>query len=220
MKEYRSAFTLIELLVVISIIAVLAGISIPVYQSVMIAGQQADAMANARGIGLALHMHANDNGGSFPRGENFYEEVIQTSNDAYRSLVPTYIDREETFAVAKSPVGPSADNRVGTAAQILEPGENHWAYVEGLNAGSNSSWPLVVDGTAGNGTYTTVEGDPGGVWAGKKAVLIRVDNSAEVIQLRGTGTERFIPQFDEPQQNALDTAYMGASVRLLEPASL
>jgi len=214
----RAGFTLIELLVVITIIAILAGISVPIYQSVILNAQQNHALQNARQIGLALRVYANDNNGAYPVGTNTFDEPIATANDAFRSLLPTYLDNEQNFVVARSITGAKADNRIDTPAEILKPGENHFAYVAGLNSTSNSLWPLIVDATDGNGKYTNIETDLGGTWKGNKAVVVRSDSSAQIVPLRGTGTSRFIPRADDPAQNALDLSYMGGNARLLEPA--
>ncbi len=218
MKNSRTAFTLIELLVVIAIIGVLASISIPVINAARQTGYMTRAMSNARGIGLGLTMYANDHDGVFPAITNSLGQPIQTSNDAFRSLVPAYVDIEEVFAVGQSKVGPKADNKIETTEEILEPGENHWAYVAGLASTSNPRWPLVADSTDGNGTYTTIQSEPGGTWGGKKAVIVRVDNSAEVVLLNGTGDLRFVPRFDDPASNALALDYMKGAGVLLEPA--
>lgn len=219
MKYTHKAFTLIELLVVIGIIAVLAAISLPVFTAAQRHGQMARAMANARGIGLALRMYADDNGGNFPGGKNSLGETIETSNDAFRDLIPTYIDDESVFALARSKAGPKADNKVEPASRALEAGENHYAYVEGLDSTSRSAWPLIVDGTDGTGHYTTDESRPGGIWGGKKAIVITVANSAEAVPLRGSSDRRYLPRFDDPTQDGLDvSAYMGEQVRLLDPA--
>lgn len=214
------AFTLIELLVVISIVAILAGIATPIYTSAIMNGQQAEAINNVRQIGLGLRMLAGDNNGVFPRGKNSYDETITKSNDAFRSLVPTYIDNEKVFAVSRSIAGPAADNHIGTPAEILAAGENHWAYIEGLTTSSNSNWPLIVDSTDGSGIYTDVEGDAGGTWKGTKAVMLRVDGGAVLPRLKGTSPGKFIPRHDDDTKNALALdEYMGATPRLLEPVT-
>lgn len=213
------AFTLIELLVVISIIAILAGIATPIYSTVIMNGQQADATNNVRQIGLALRIQAGDKNGIFPRGKNVYNQTITTANDAFRSLVPAQIDNERVFSVSRSIAGPDADNRIEPAAEILRPGENHWAYIEGLTTSSNSNWPLVVDSTDGSGTYTEVEGDRGGTWKGTKAVMLRVDGGVILAPLKGESPAKFIPRHDDETRNALAIdEYMGSTRRLLEPA--
>src|SRR2546430_1932770 len=96
------AFTLIELLVVIAIIAVLAGIATPVYTAALMNGQMTAAPQSARQIGLALRMYANDRAGVFPADKNSYGEQIATSNDAFRGLIPSYVDNEQIFVVGRS----------------------------------------------------------------------------------------------------------------------
>lgn len=221
MKTTRipSAFTLIELLVVISIIAILAGIAVPTFQIAMFNARQMDALNNARQIGLALRIYAGDNNGTFPATKNFYDQEITTSNDAFRSLFPTYLTNEKIFTVPRSKTGALADNKIAETADILAAGENHWAFVEGLGDTANSQWPLIVDHTDGTGHYIDKEGELGGTWKGTKAVVINTDISAHLVRLAGTGATRYIPRDDDKKENALDVkAYMGDAARLLEPA--
>jgi len=214
-------FTLIELLVVISIIALLAGIAVPIYQTAMMSGQQAAALQNARQIGIALRAYANDNGGTFITGTaNAYGQQIQSSNDAFRSLIPTYLDNEQVFVVPVSVDGPRTDNKIDPYTNILKPGENHYAYIDGLTETSSSLWPLIVDGANSTGNYTTDQTAPGGVWKGTKAIVINCDSSAHLVPLLGPSTARYIPRFDDPTQDELNlSAYMGSTVQLLEPAA-
>jgi prepilin-type N-terminal cleavage/methylation domain-containing protein len=212
-------FTLIELLVVISIIALLAGIAMPVYQTALTTAQENDAMSRARQIGMALRAFANDQGGAYVTGTNSYGQAILTSNDAFRSLIPTYLDSEGVFVVPGTKDGPRTDNIIDPFTQILKPGENHFAYIEGLSETSSSLWPLVVDGAGANGKYTTDQGQLGGMWKGTKAVVINCDSSAHLVPLMGAGSERYIPRFDDPTQDELDvSSYMGSDAQLLEPA--
>ena len=215
----RAAFTLIELLVVFSIIAILAGLSMPVYTKIIMNGRQADALNSARQIGLGLRLYSNDYDGSYPTKKNSFGEDIKTSNDVFRSLVPAYVDNEKVFAVKSSKAGPSVDNDMNSAARIVAPGENHWAFIDGLNSTSNSNWPLIADHTDGTGNYTDQEGVLGGTWKGTKAVVVNTDMSAHLTPLLGTGKQRFIPRFDDKTKNALAVSdYMGEDAKLLEPA--
>ncbi len=215
----RAAFTLIELLVVISIIAILAGIATPVYAKVMMNGRQASAMNSVRQIGMGLRLYSNDYEGNYPTKKNVFGEDIKTSNDVFRSLVPTYVDNEKVFAVPSSKTGATADNDMSDATHIVATGENHWAYIDGLTSTSNSNWPLIVDHTDGTGKYTDQEGVLGGTWKGTKAVVLNTDMSAHLTPLLGTGSQRFIPRFDDKTKNALTVSdYMGDTAKLLEPA--
>jgi prepilin-type N-terminal cleavage/methylation domain-containing protein/prepilin-type processing-associated H-X9-DG protein len=60
MKKH-SAFTLIELLVVISIIAILAGLALPVFTSAMERGRATEDKNNLSGLGKGIIMYLNDN---------------------------------------------------------------------------------------------------------------------------------------------------------------
>jgi prepilin-type N-terminal cleavage/methylation domain-containing protein len=212
-RHIRPAFTLIELLVVIGIIAILVGLAGPGLTSAMLSGKITQATAHARQIALGLRTFAQDNEGAFPDGKDF-----ATSNDAYRDLIPNYIDSEVVFTVGNSPVGKKADNVVEPKSRALERGENHWAYVSGLTTSSHSMWPLVVDHTDGSGHYTDLEASPGGTWRGTKGIIVRTDTSAAAIRLLGSGSKRYIPRFNDTQKNALEVRdYMGENVRLLEP---
>ncbi|MEO7319706.1 MAG: prepilin-type N-terminal cleavage/methylation domain-containing protein [Chthoniobacteraceae bacterium] len=215
----RAAFTLIELLVVISIIAILASIAIPVYGVATMNARIIKSVADARSIGMALRMYSNDNDGAYPNDKNDYDEKITTSNDAFRSLFPTYLQNETVFTVGTSKAGPKADNKVTSAGDILDRGENHWAYVSGLNSTSNSMWPLIVDHTDGSGFYTDKETELGGTWKGTKAIVVNTDNSASAVKVLGAGSKRYLPRFDDRSKNALVlNDYMGDGAKLLEPA--
>jgi len=215
----RTAFTLIELLTVMCIIAILAGAALPVYTKVMLNGKQTAALSNARQIAMSLRLYANDNDGVYPNTTNSYSQQISTSNDAFRSLFPTYMDNEKVFTIASAKVGASADNNISDASHILQPGENYWSFIEGLSTTSNSNWPLIVDSDDGSGYYNTQQTEVGGTWGGTKCVCMNTDGSGRLIALLGSGNQRYLPRFDDSTQNALSVqAYMGTGATLLEPA--
>lgn len=218
-KKGTGGFTLVELLTVVSIIAILGAVAMPGMQGAFRNAQQNRAMQDARQIGLALKNQATDFDGIFPVGINLHGETITTSNDAFRGLFPNYIDTERVFAVSRSAWGPRADNRADEISDILQPGENHFAYIAGLSDTSKSDWPLIVDGTNGSGKYTSMHGEKGGCWEGTKGIVFTVGGSARIILLRGEAEEKYIPRDGYPDENMLDLeAYMGGNVELLEPA--
>lgn len=191
-----SAFTLIELLVVISIIAVLAGIALPVFSQVQEKGAQTKALSNGKQIGLALKLYATDHDGRFP--SDTLDASLQPSgtevsdsNTALAQLFPDYVQSEAIFAVGKSAWSPNApDDKIDNPVQqnpveTLKAGENHWAYMLNLTDTSNAAYPLLADGfavgtTPGNPKYTSDETLPGGVWKGKKAIIVRADTSGSI----------------------------------------
>jgi len=177
-KIASTAFTLIELLVVMAIIAILVSIALPVFVGILERGQQTKDLSNAKQIGLGLKLYAGDNDGKFPVNLN-----ANGSNPAFAALIPTYIPTEKIFYLAKSAWTPNLPDEVFTdSASTLAAGENNFAYVNDLTDTSNPNYPIVADGFASGtpGTYTSDETLKGGVWKGKKAIVIRVDISGVV----------------------------------------
>ncbi len=106
-KSLKKAFTLIELLVVITIIAILAGIALPVFTSVQVKGAQTKALSNAKQIALALRLYASDNNGIYPSytlvsGIPSTTTITDSSNVAFAQLFPTYVQSEGIFWLTKS----------------------------------------------------------------------------------------------------------------------
>ena len=188
-KTFSSAFTLIELLVVIAIIAILASIALPVFSSVQERGKQTKDLSNGKQIGLACKLFATDHDGKFPYQDGrttdpptdltFATAGGLTSNVVFASLIPTYLTAEKIFYVAGSAWSPNVpDEKVTASTDRLSAGENNYAYMFGLTDTQNPSYPLIFDGPmTGVTTYSTNPATPGGVWKGKKAIVIRCDNS-------------------------------------------
>ncbi len=213
-------FTLMELMTVTAIIAILSAVSFPGIKGAMRTAQMNAAVQNAKQVSTGLRNFANDFDGAFPGTvDPVTEEEYTTSNDVFRLLLPEYLDTERVFAVPGSAWGARADGRIDEEIERLEPGENHWAYIAGLTMSSRSDWPLIVDGTDGSGSYTDDPGAKGGTWEGRKAIVVRVGGSAESVRLIGEGSQRILPRYGYPEENALEVnAYMGELAALLDPA--
>ena len=200
-KLFSLAFTLIELLVVIAIIAILASIALPVFSSVQERGKQTKDMSNGKQIALALKQFATDNDGAFPSKEyvdfdTAYSDTTltaitaaSTSNQAFRWLLPAYLTSEDIFQVPGSTFSPNLpdnviDSSTTTSGNSLIAGENGYAYVSGLNDTSNPQMPLCADAfnnVTSPASYSVDKSQPGGVWAGRKAIVIFVDGSGRVM---------------------------------------
>ena len=215
--QKAQAFTLIELLVVISIIAILAGIALPVFGEVKIRGDQTKALSNAKQIGTACKIYATDNNGLYPHYSSYASPTAttaptnteasekDTSNAVLRNLIPDYLPDRSIFVNAKSKFTKKFGSAALTADDPLPADTNQWAYVTGLTDTSNSRWPLLADGfvkdtVPADPSYSLVEGEAGGVWRGKKAVVIRVDGSGTVETLL-TG-KRTVKRTDDDSKNA------------------
>jgi prepilin-type N-terminal cleavage/methylation domain-containing protein len=186
------AFTLIELLVVISIIAILAGIALPVFSQVQEKGKQTQDLSNAKQVGLACKIFATDNDGRYPyqNGQvdppaspaNAAAGLAYTSNQVFASLIPNYLPTEKIFYLAGSAWSPNRpDEKIIQAADRCEANSNNYAYMYGMYDTYNPSYPLVFDAPMSSSTtYSTNPATKGGVWKGKKAIVIRCDGSGSV----------------------------------------
>ncbi len=196
MKKNSAAFTLIELLVVITIIAILASIALPVFNGVTERANQTKDLSNAKQIGLAAKLFATDNNGDFPSKAPAADYTTATalasggvSNDAFWWLFPNYLQTEDIFTVAGSAWGKAADNKIdipgaATRTETLKQGENNFAYVSNLTDTANAAYPLIADGfSATIGTYAVNKSAQGGVWGGKKAVVIFCDASGQIMKV-------------------------------------
>jgi prepilin-type N-terminal cleavage/methylation domain-containing protein len=206
-RNLRSAFTLIELLVVITIIAILASFALPAYTTVQERAQQTKDLSNAKQVGLALKQFASDNNGSFPNrapGADYSTAPLLTagnvSNDAFWWLFPSYLQSEDIFVVPGSAWTPNAADNVLDAvnpaarAETLEGSsgstggaanpECGYAYVAGLTDTSNPAFPLIADAfsTTTAQTYETSKSLRGGVWAGRKAIVLFADASGQILK--------------------------------------
>lgn len=193
--QKQKAFTLIELLIVISIIALLAGLMLPVYNGVVRKAQRTKILSNAKQIGLALKLYASDNDGSFPsytlQDGTPTNTQVSNSNTAFAQLFPLYIKNEKLFYIAHSkftlrqPDNVIDNPPLDTPAKTLQPGENAFAYVLGLNDTSQSDYPLIANGFSDEKShkYSTDATAYGGVFKGEWSVVIRVDQSGAVLKV-------------------------------------
>jgi prepilin-type N-terminal cleavage/methylation domain-containing protein/prepilin-type processing-associated H-X9-DG protein len=92
-RSFRRAFTLVELLVVITIIAILASVSLVAFRSVKIRASRGAASTTMRSIGQSVEIYVSDNGGLYPgrEGETPALDPVQTASVASPTQLATYL---------------------------------------------------------------------------------------------------------------------------------
>ena len=159
-KSRNQGFTLIELMVVITIIAILASITVPVVTKVKAKADLSRDISNARQIVLACKSFASDWDGVYPswdpsadneEGGGEEDGELSSSTDAFNVLINEgYIDTESIFWMqTKNPEKLRPPREDGQ----LDPEENCYTYVMGLTDTSFSRSPLIADEQTGPGTY-------------------------------------------------------------------
>ncbi|HEX4085448.1 MAG TPA: type II secretion system protein [Chthoniobacteraceae bacterium] len=205
LRQSFKAFTLIELLVVIGIIALLASIALPAFSSVQVKAQQTKSLNNAKQIGFACRAFGVDNNGQYPNYPettgSFGNTQVTYSNDAFNDLVPTYLSTIQCFyqpgsyetPLPRPPADPDftqCGSQTGVSALPSGSKLNHWAYVTGMSDTANSSFPLIVNDPASIGqttvTWSGTTTEKGGIWKGRQALVVHVDNSATIDQLNSS----------------------------------
>ncbi len=94
----KRGFTLIELLVVITIIAILAGISLPVFTRVQERARALECASNLRQLGIAMVAYINDNADYAPKPTSWVAGTTGGGGgSAETGLYKTYVEVPEVF---------------------------------------------------------------------------------------------------------------------------
>lgn len=173
--------------VVVFVIMLLASLLLPTFNvTADISSQTLDAN-NCRQIIMALKIWASENEGVFPDSST---PLPTSSNQVFRKLIQADIIQDERiFSSTDTPFRP--DNIMGNAPdypRALEPGENHWAMVAGLETDSDGTWPLVFENPVSSQwpprwLKNQTQAAPGRTWKGGKIIMGRLDNSVTVERL-------------------------------------
>ena len=229
-KKTSSAFTLIELLVVIAIIAILASLALPVFASVLDRAKQTKDLSNAKQIGLGCRLFATDHDGVFPNMNGWVDPNVVIvglpgagigSNQVLASLIPSYSTQEKIFYLGGSAWSPNVPDEDITSAPTarLATGENNFAYMWGLTDSSNPSYPLLFDAPAAGGSaYVVDPATPGGVWKGKRAIVVRCDNSGTVETIDATSLT-ILGKTGQPAPAVSDILVPVAANNWMDPAT-
>jgi prepilin-type N-terminal cleavage/methylation domain-containing protein len=182
----RRGFTLVELLVVIVIIAALAGLTAPMIIRQARKADAAEAVSNAKQIGLAMFEFQTDYG-SYPdtgtittvttnNPASVYLADIAaptTANGYFMQLFAAGITQSEAMFYAKSKLAIKSDGNIDTG-EALADGECGFAYIlDGTDGQTAAGNPSRIIAAAPMKDATKFDIDP----YDKKAVILRIDNS-------------------------------------------
>jgi len=169
-KLKADSFTLVELLVVISIIGLLAGLSIPAIQNGLKKANQTQDVSNIRQCGTMLFMRASDYEGNFDAGL-----TNPSSSDVFDSLIESGLLTTPKILAGKGYTAATSTNNV-QANNIA------WGYVDGLNTADDGQLVLLASkGTPTLLPVTSLNKDGLG-WKDDGIVIYRVHNSAEYVK--------------------------------------
>ncbi|MGE3806344.1 MAG: DUF1559 domain-containing protein [Gemmataceae bacterium] len=132
MSRSRRAFSLIELIVVIGIIGVLVGLLLPAVQKAREAGSRARCQNHLRQLGMAFHLHAEN------QGRCFATEAPSTSPSLYKALLP-FVEQAQAGDEQAIPVF-LCPSRRGVAQA---PGKRDYGYAS--SSASQSRGPTILD---------------------------------------------------------------------------
>lgn len=113
-RPHLHGFTLVELLTVIVVLGVLAAIFIPVVGKVRATAGGAKCLSNLHQIGTAMHMHAAEYRGVFPRQYGLQITDPTLGNQSWSTTLGRYLTDHNGVQFNNSPSGSTAINFIFT----------------------------------------------------------------------------------------------------------
>lgn len=131
-------FTLIELMVVITIIAVLAGFSVPAISGALDRSNQTKDLNNIKQLAHVLFMDANDHNGSF-RGGSTNTNTSANATDIFKQLL-----EEKILSSADVIAGFNVPKYEEATLANFASSNVAWAYFAGLTTGDSDKLPILI----------------------------------------------------------------------------
>ena len=133
MKSMQKGFTLIELMIVVAIIAILAAIAIPQYETYITKTQFSEATTVATGIETDLNLYWNQNGACPTQAAN-------TEFPVPASYVGKYV-ATATIGPGSAGAGQTCDITVAFKGQsVSSPLQSKTVLFQGAQNGGNFTW--------------------------------------------------------------------------------
>ena len=103
------AFTLVEMLVVIAVIAILAGLLLPVLSTARERSRQTACGGHLGQIGKGINIYLHDHTAQLPYHQRFTEngEWVQAPNTSLSLIYPNFVDTVEVFKCPSSKEKPA-----------------------------------------------------------------------------------------------------------------
>ena len=130
-------------------------------------------------------MYAGDHDGEFPSSLPDGSPVT-TANQAFRVLVPEYIQRETIFYAEGSAWTPKEPDNDIVGDKRLAPGENAFAYISNLTDRSSPNLPLIATGFLEGkpGVYGDDSALRGGISKGYGVAFVCVEGSGRLLKIK------------------------------------
>jgi len=127
-RKVREAFTLVELLVVIAVIAILAGVLLPVLARAKEKARVTQCISNLRQWGLAYEFYADDNEDYLPRRGQGVQALVQIDRPTdWFNALPLYFTRVSFQQMVSNNAVPAAhDHSVFICPTADDPGGTYF----------------------------------------------------------------------------------------------
>ena len=169
-KHFPHGFTLIELLVVISIIAVLAGIALPVFSGIQERARATQDMNNLRQLGLGTQTYLNDNDNTlFSAGGNWATDLHPKYLPLWKGFQSPFDKRPSSEVDASAPIsyGLNGNSKsTGIAGMLTDKIKNASAFILFAPAQSSGTATAFQGAAAAAVTVYKATSTPGGTATG------------------------------------------------------
>jgi type IV pilus assembly protein PilA len=136
MKSMQKGFTLIELMIVVAIIAILAAIAIPQYETYITKTQFSEAGTVASGIETDLNLYWNQNGACPSNGSNGFPAAL-----SYAGKYVKQADIVSPGTASGTGVTATCDIKVTfNATSVSKPLQSATVLFQGAQSGGNFTW--------------------------------------------------------------------------------